>query len=132
MWQDEFKREADVRVYESAPRPKERKHPGATERLKNLIWARDHCDGLLCVIIAKAKDESADPRQGADWSPRPKDELMRITELNEETGAFRAESVKKFPARKPAAEVRPSVDAVRPANLALRREDKNNRRQARQ
>src|ERR1700733_1227791 len=94
MWQDEIKGKEGSLVYESRPRPRERKRAGATERLANLIWARDHCDGLVRVVIARAKDVTADPRQSIDWFP--KDNLyMQITDLDEQTGAFRAESVKK-------------------------------------
>jgi hypothetical protein len=66
--------------------------PGYRERLENLIWARDHCDGLFRVNIAVAKDIHASPRAIEDCYPQPK-LLMRITELNVASGAFRAVQV---------------------------------------
>ena len=66
--------------------------PGNRERLENLIHCRDYCDGLFRVVITKARDTKAVPRAIEDCFPRP-DLLMRIDELNEMTGEFRAVSV---------------------------------------
>jgi hypothetical protein len=63
--------------------------PGNRERLENLIWARDHCEGHFRVIVIVAKDTGADPREIADCYPQDKLQ-MRITELDEQTGRFRA------------------------------------------
>ncbi len=63
--------------------------PGNRERIENLKWARDHCDGLFRVVIAVAKDVTAVPREIADCFPQDRI-LMRITDLNEDTGEFRA------------------------------------------
>jgi hypothetical protein len=65
--------------------------PGNRERLENLKWARDNCDGLFRVVITVAKDETAIPRSIAECYPRP-NLIMRITDLNEKTGEFRAVS----------------------------------------
>lgn len=92
MWQDEIKHEGGKLIYESRPRSKEKKRPGATERLENLIWARDHCDGLVRAVIAIAKDVTADPRQSVDWFPHDR-LVMKIITLDDKTGAFRAENV---------------------------------------
>lgn len=62
--------------------------PGNGERLENLKWARDHCDGLFRVVITVAKDEKAHPREIAECYPR--DLLMRLVDLDEATGEFRA------------------------------------------
>jgi hypothetical protein len=94
MWQDEITRRNGRIVYESRPRPQEKKRPGATERLANLIWARDHCEGLVRVVIAVAEDVKADPRSALRWFPQDR-LVMKITDLDEETGAFRAESLKE-------------------------------------
>lgn len=64
--------------------------PGNKERVENLIWARDHCDGLLRVVITVAEDVKANPRRIASCTPQDK-LIMRLVELNEETGEFRAE-----------------------------------------
>lgn len=66
--------------------------PGNRERLRNLIWARDHCQGVFRVVMPRAKDTSVDPREIADCFPKD-DLFMRITDLNEETGHFRAVAI---------------------------------------
>jgi hypothetical protein len=92
MWQDEIIGKDGFIVYESRPRLIEKNRPGATERLANLKWARDHCNSLVRVVIAIAKDTKADPRVALDWFPKD-GMFMKITQLDEMTGAFRAESV---------------------------------------
>ena len=92
MWQDEIKREGDRMVYQSlTPRRGEQNRPGAKERLENLKWAREHCDGLARVVVMRANDTKADPRSIAECFPHDK-LVMRITHINEATGEFRAES----------------------------------------
>ncbi len=90
MWQDEIRREGDAIVYQSYPRRRERKRPGASERLENLLWARERCGGLVRVVIMRAKDTKADPRSIAGCFPQDR-LVMRITSIDEATGAFRAE-----------------------------------------
>jgi hypothetical protein len=92
MWQDEIKREGDRMVYQSlTPRRGEGNRPGAKERLENLKWAREHCDGLARVVVMRANDTKADPRSIAECFPHDK-LVMRITHIDEATGEFRAES----------------------------------------
>jgi hypothetical protein len=92
MWQDEIKREGDRMVYQSlTPRRGEENRPGAKERLENLKWAREHCDGLARVVVMRANDTKADPRSIAECFPHDK-LVMRITHIDEATGEFRAES----------------------------------------
>ena len=64
---------------------------GNRERIENLKWARDHCDGKFSVIIAKAKDTTARTREIAEAYHTKM--TMRLTDLNEETGEFSAEVV---------------------------------------
>jgi hypothetical protein len=70
------------------------RRPGNSERLENLIYSQDYCDGLLRVVITVAEDVNADPRKIADCFPQPKMQ-MRITYLNRSTGEFRAELVER-------------------------------------
>ena len=92
MWQDEIKREGDRMVYQSlTPRRGEQNRPGAKERLENLKWAREHCDGLARVVVMRANDTKADPRSIAECFPHDK-LVMRIIHIDEATGEFRAES----------------------------------------
>lgn len=66
--------------------------PGNRERLENLKWARDRCDGYFKTVITIAKDEAEQPRRIAECYPQPRFR-MRVTELNETTGEFRAEHI---------------------------------------
>jgi len=66
--------------------------PGNRERLENLKWARDNCGGFFRVVITVAKDIHAVPRSISECYPQP-NLVMRITDMNEETGEFRAVSV---------------------------------------
>jgi hypothetical protein len=65
---------------------------GNQERIDNLKWARDNCSGLMHVVIIEAVDEQAQPRSIARSFPH-KRLLMKLIELNEETGEFSAINV---------------------------------------
>jgi hypothetical protein len=41
-------------------------HLGNRERIDNIKWARDNCDGLMKVVIITAKDETAREREIAE------------------------------------------------------------------
>jgi hypothetical protein len=95
LWRDEIGCHGDLLTYESRAKIRSKK-PSSKERLANLRWARDNCDGLVRVVIVTAKDVKAERRSIADCFPV--DQLvMRITHLDDETGAFRMESVTKYP-----------------------------------
>ena len=66
--------------------------PGNRERLENLIWARDHCDGLFRVVITTAKNVRADTREIEDAHYQER-MIMKLVDLNEQTGEFRALNV---------------------------------------
>lgn len=68
--------------------------PGNRERIDNLIWARDHCDGLFRVVMVRAEDTQALPRSIASLYPH-QTLVMKLVELDEGTGEFRAESVRR-------------------------------------
>ena len=63
--------------------------PGNRERIENLKWARDNCDGYFRAVVTVAEDISAQPRRIADCYPQPRWN-MRLVDLNESTGEFRA------------------------------------------
>jgi hypothetical protein len=83
MW----KPDADRGILQSKARTRKNRL-GFNDRLKNLIWARDHCGGLFRVVITVKKTNG----KGKYWFPAEK-LVMRIRYLDDETGAFRAESV---------------------------------------
>ena len=90
MWKDEIASENSSSVYESSPRNLlTEKRPGFSERLAHLKWARDNCDSRVRVVILKK-----DSRGGIAECFPAKDLIMRITSLDEKTGAFRACSEK--------------------------------------
>lgn len=71
------------------------KQPGNRERIENLKWARDHCDGLFAVVLLSAVDVNAEPREVAEAYPTKL--TMRLIELNAKTGEFSAEVVDGMP-----------------------------------
>jgi hypothetical protein len=94
LWQDEF-------CYKDKPvsySPNSdllhlwKDRPGNRERISNLIHAREHRGGRFRVVVLKAVDTKVDPRKVEEAFPRP-NMIMQLSELNEETGEFRAHLV---------------------------------------
>ncbi|HEY0312999.1 MAG TPA: hypothetical protein VGC56_10950 [Allosphingosinicella sp.] len=88
LWQDRF--EDRGRIYRSwnTDRPGEWKsRPGFVELIENLVLARANAEGRVHVIIAKAKDEDAQPRSIERCFPQP-NLKMRVIELDESQGTF--------------------------------------------
>ena len=88
FWNDEF--ENGGRTYRSDPSRREGKwigSPAHKELIENLIWSRDHCDGVLRIIIATPKNAKASPRAIHECYPQ-KRLKMRITHLDDTTGDF--------------------------------------------
>ena len=95
LWKDQFDYTSRPVAYDTIGRPD---LPGWTdalgnrERIENLVWARDHCDGMFSVVIAVAEDVSARPRSISVSYPH-KTMKMKLLDLNETTGEFRAINV---------------------------------------
>jgi hypothetical protein len=66
--------------------------PGHNELIRNLAWARDHCDGEVRIIVAIPKDKQASPRSIRECFPR-KDIRMRVKNLDELSGDFVLERI---------------------------------------
>lgn len=64
--------------------------PGNRERREYLAWAEDRCGGRFRVVIVRAMDILAEPRQIATAFAQPR-MLGRITWLDRATGEFTAE-----------------------------------------
>jgi hypothetical protein len=96
LWQDHLvKGENKSLIYHAKAREDAAewlKRPGNRERLENLKWAKEHCQGLFRVVIGIAEDVNARPREIKECFPHP-NLTMKITELDENTGEFRAVSV---------------------------------------
>jgi hypothetical protein len=94
MWQDEFRTVDGVTFYQ--PRSREDfdwgGRPGNQERIENLKWALENCDGRVRAVIAMAKDVKARVRAIGRCFPHPK-LVMKIIDFNEVTGEFCAVSV---------------------------------------
>lgn len=76
--------------------------PGNRARLADLQWAREHCNGCFRVVIIEATDPVAEPRVIAGASPQQM-MVMKLTELDEETGEFTAAAERiALPPRPPA------------------------------
>lgn len=66
--------------------------PGNRERIENLLWAQTHCDGMFRAVVIIAEDPHAMPRRISDCYPQLRWN-MRIMDLDDRTGLFRAEHV---------------------------------------
>ena len=94
LWRDLIRRQDGRIVYDNferaqEPNPSWIRRPGNRERLENLLWARDHCDGYFKVVVVVAKDTNAEPREIAECYPQ--DRLrMRLERIDEASGRFRA------------------------------------------
>ena len=96
LWQDEIEFDKDEKKLtyhgKALEDAQSLQRPGNRERLKNLKWAKENCGGIFHVVIAIAKDPLAEVKEIEECFPNP-DIRMKITELDENTGEFRAESV---------------------------------------
>lgn len=93
LWQDRF--QEGGRIYRNADtdRPGEwRSRPGFVELLENLAHARQHLDGRVRVILAKARDPHAAPRSIDRCWPQP-NMLMKVTALDLDEGKFTLERI---------------------------------------
>jgi hypothetical protein len=92
LWRDEFDYTTTPISYSSFGHKVDLwlTRPGNRERLENLIRARDRCGGLFRVVITVAEDVNAGSRRISSCAPQPR-MIMRIVELDETTGEFRAE-----------------------------------------
>jgi hypothetical protein len=65
---------------------------GNRDRIRNLVHARDHCDGLFRIVWVKTNDPDQRVRKTIERYPDETLE-MRLIELDEQTGEFLAEEV---------------------------------------
>jgi hypothetical protein len=93
VWDDEF--DADdpssvLDVYGHKNLARWSRATGNHDRIRNLLWARDQCGGQFRIIVATARDVDASPRSALGFRPHPR--VMRLTNLDDQTGEFRAVS----------------------------------------
>jgi hypothetical protein len=95
FWKDQLRPSGSHLSYSTFGRsdlPEWQDRPGNRERIDNLKWAQDHCDGLMRVVVVVAKDPNVNPREIAESYPR-KNLIMKLTKFNETTGEFSAISM---------------------------------------
>ncbi|MER8743126.1 hypothetical protein NKH54_08570 [Mesorhizobium sp. M1004] len=92
LWQDRLFRQGGQLFYDDVAIDTKDWSPrlGNKERLENLRWARDNCDGRFRAIIRIARDVNAQPRKGRRESYVQPNLWMTLTYLDETTGEFRA------------------------------------------
>jgi len=97
-WKEEIARDSNGKLVwdtRNHPRlPEWERRIGNRDRIKNLAWARDHCDGLFRVVWCKAANLAARIPKAIARYP-DKDLWMRLDPhcLNERTGEFFAQEV---------------------------------------
>ena len=80
LWQDRFTDRAQRYHVDNYVGSDDRIRLGQRELMENLQHAVDHCDGIVRVIVIKARDKDAVPRSIKEgW---PSDIVMRVTKLN--------------------------------------------------
>lgn len=64
---------------------------GNRERIRDLVLARDRCDGLFKVVVGRVNAVGDAMLDGSIYEARP-DLTLRLIDLDEATGEFSAES----------------------------------------
>ena len=98
LWKDLIDYKATPIAYSTYGRdhlPNQIDARGNKERIANLKWARDNCDGEFRVVITVARDVAAATRQIAEVYPHER-MMMKLVDLDEETGDFSAVNVGVF------------------------------------
>jgi hypothetical protein len=111
MWQDEIRTQDGLTTYAPSRPPSEWRHkPGNKERIENIRWALTHCNGVVRVVIAIARNPGAKVRRVLRAYPQ-RSLVMKITEFDEDCGYFQAIQIADArPMRPPPpADVRPST-----------------------
>ncbi|MBX7531408.1 hypothetical protein K3165_00565 [Qipengyuania sp. 1XM1-15A] len=93
LWGDEIAADGSVDFFGHPKVDRWKTQIGNRFRIKDLIHARDHCDGEFRVVRLTAVDTKAIPRAIKQREPDP-DVVMRLTRLDEQTGEFVAQPVK--------------------------------------
>jgi hypothetical protein len=93
LWRDRFS--PDSKSYASSSHSTDAHwfdSNGHKELIRNLAWAKTHCEGLVRVILVVAKDVGVEPRSARTSIPRD-DLVMRVAKLDEMTKEFLLERV---------------------------------------
>ena len=94
LWDDKIRRvEGGVRydIVDDPDLETWRTKRGNRERIRDLVLARDRCEGLFRVVAGRANETGDAMLEGSLYEARP-DLTMRLIDLDEKTGEFSAES----------------------------------------
>ena len=94
LWQDKIRPvEGGIRydIFDDPELESWRTKRGNRERIRDLVLARDRCDGLFRVVVGRANEAGDAMLEGSLYEARP-DLTMRLIDLDETTGEFSAES----------------------------------------
>ena len=91
LWEDQINPDCSVNFFGDEELERWQPKPGNKERIRNLKIARTNCGGRFHVVVVKARDPNEFPRKIIDRYPA--DYMMRLVDLDEETGEFSAERV---------------------------------------
>ena len=94
LWQDKIRAvDGGVRydIFDDPDLESWRTKRGNRERIRDLVLARDRCDGLFRVVVGRANETGDAMLEGSLYEARP-DLTMRLIDLDEKTGEFSAES----------------------------------------
>ena len=78
-------------LFEAPDREAWRTKRGNRERIRDLVLARERCDGLFKVVVGRANEAGDAMLEGSVYEARP-DLVMRLIDFDEATGEFSAES----------------------------------------
>lgn len=92
LWQDRFEEGGRFYRWKVDRDGAWTSRPGFVELIDNLIHACDHLDGVVHVIMAKARDTKASPRSIERCFPHPSLK-MRVVEINQDEGTFVLERI---------------------------------------
>lgn len=92
IWVNELSGDADKRVYDRPSWGDWYVGPGRKYLFEDLAWARDHCDGIVKIVLATPREGDRDRVEAAE-SHADHDLIMRVTHMDADIGAFRFEEV---------------------------------------
>ena len=94
LWEDKIRPvEGGIRydIFDDPDLETWRTKRGNRERIRDLVLARERCDGLFRVVVGRVNETGDAMLEGSLYEARP-DLTMRLIDLDEKTGEFSAES----------------------------------------
>jgi hypothetical protein len=92
IWEEELTGPVGKRVYDRPNWGEWYDGPGKRYLFEDFAWARDHCDGIVRIVMATRKETDHDRVEAAE-SRADHGLIMRVTLMDPEIGAFKLEEV---------------------------------------